>query len=66
VAASFIIEQDGLPRLATINGAEVWNGAYPRNRVRELVARMEGVDHTSGGLEKEGARVARVRAWGRE
>lgn len=41
VAASFVIEQDGLPSMKTILGREVWNGDYPWERVDNLKRRME-------------------------
>ncbi|BEJ15674.1 hypothetical protein CspHIS471_0502790 [Cutaneotrichosporon sp. HIS471] len=41
VAASFVIEQDGLPTIKTILGREVWNGDYPWERVENLKRRMK-------------------------
>lgn len=39
VAASFIIEQDGLPTMHKVLGREVWNGDYPWERVAEMQRR---------------------------
>lgn len=39
VAASFIIEQDGLPKMNKVLGREVWNGDYPWERVAEMQRR---------------------------
>ncbi|WRT67782.1 uncharacterized protein IL334_004756 [Kwoniella shivajii] len=36
VAASFTIEQDGLPTLTRKNGKELWNGEDPWDRVQEM------------------------------
>jgi hypothetical protein len=36
VAASFIVEQDGLPGLELRDGKEVWNEDVPGRRVEEL------------------------------
>lgn len=39
VAASFIIEQDGLPKMHRVLGREVWNGDYPWERIAEMQRR---------------------------
>ncbi|WVR06367.1 hypothetical protein IAU60_003398 [Kwoniella sp. DSM 27419] len=35
-AASFTIEQDGLPRMTLIDGLELWNGVDPMSRVQQM------------------------------
>lgn len=41
VAASFIIEQHGLPKMSMAAGRELWNGEDPWERVKALRARLE-------------------------
>jgi hypothetical protein len=41
VAASFIIEQHGLPKVSMAAGRELWNGEDPWERVKALRARLE-------------------------
>lgn len=41
VAASFVVEQDGLPSMTKILGREVWNGDYPWERVDALKKKRE-------------------------
>jgi sugar/nucleoside kinase (ribokinase family) len=36
VSASFVIEQQGLPKLTTVNGVDMWNGELPRERLQKL------------------------------
>ncbi|KAJ7499142.1 Ribokinase-like protein [Mycena latifolia] len=40
VAASFIIEQEGLPAISVVNGSTRWNGDTPERRLNELKARQ--------------------------
>lgn len=42
VAASFVVEQDGLPSMTKVLGREVWNGGYPWERVEEMRRRVAG------------------------
>ncbi|KAL7423131.1 hypothetical protein Q5752_002431 [Cryptotrichosporon argae] len=42
VAASFVIEQDGVPELTVVDGIELWNGEQVAERVRRLTARVRG------------------------
>jgi hypothetical protein len=41
VAASFIIEQHGLPEVSMEVGGELWNGEDPWERLKALRARLE-------------------------
>lgn len=40
VAASFVIEQNGLPHLSEEDGVYLWNGEDPRERVNRLRERV--------------------------
>ncbi|KAJ7667811.1 Ribokinase-like protein [Mycena polygramma] len=40
VAASFIIEQEGLPTVSLVNGSTQWNGDSPQRRLDELKKRQ--------------------------
>jgi hypothetical protein len=39
VSASFVIEQQGLPKMKTTSHGETWNGAFPQERLQLLKAR---------------------------
>jgi hypothetical protein len=41
VAASFMIEQHGLPKVSMEAGRELWNGEDPWGRMEALRARLE-------------------------
>jgi hypothetical protein len=43
VAASFTIEQSGLPTLEKREGVELWNGDVPRERIETLRHRLAAV-----------------------
>ncbi|KAJ7368102.1 Ribokinase-like protein [Mycena albidolilacea] len=45
VAASFVIEQTGLPNISLTSGATLWNGDRPERRLDELKKRQVEVDH---------------------
>lgn len=40
VAASFIVQQDGLPTMTTVHGREFWNGEFAWTRVEKLKKRI--------------------------
>ncbi|KAJ7179329.1 Ribokinase-like protein [Mycena filopes] len=40
ISASFIIEQEGLPVISTVNGSTQWNGDTPQRRLDELQKRQ--------------------------
>ena len=42
IAASFAVEQVGLPTLQVIDGQEFWNGETVRDRLNKLKSRLEG------------------------
>ncbi|KAK7061558.1 Ribokinase-like protein [Favolaschia claudopus] len=44
IAASFVIEQQGLPAVSTDNGTTLWNGDNPQRRLDELRQRV-GIDN---------------------
>ncbi|KAJ7276206.1 Ribokinase-like protein [Mycena haematopus] len=44
VAASFVIEQYGLPTISVVNGSTLWNGDSPQRRLDELQKRQIEVD----------------------
>jgi len=44
VAASFIIEQQGLPTISLANGSTLWNGDSPQRRLDELKMRHVEID----------------------
>ncbi|KAF8211324.1 Ribokinase-like protein [Mycena galopus ATCC 62051] len=44
VAASFIIEQEGLPTISIANGPTLWNGDSPQRRLDELKKRQVEAD----------------------
>lgn len=49
-AASFAIEQKGLPRLTRSNtGKEIWNDDDPWERLREVARRHESETKTDAG-----------------
>jgi hypothetical protein len=41
VAASFVIEQDGLPDMSNVEGRELWNAQEPMSRVADLQKRLD-------------------------
>lgn len=45
VAASFIVEQEGLPSMSKVLGRELWNGDDPWERVKELKRRTGRAYH---------------------
>ena len=53
VAASFVVEQVGMPKLSMVNGEELWNGESVGDRVEKFHQRTGSLEHAAERLEIE-------------